>query len=348
MERKGHHTYLTAWGETKTLAEWTRDPRCVVKEVSTLSSRVRDHGMSDQEAMETPLGANVPQAVTLTYQGETKTLREWINDPRCIPKVRSTLLSRLQKGWSHERILTQPLKPQGTSSRALKLTAWGETKTVPEWVEDPRCRVDSVTLRRRLRRSEYSPEQCMSVPPGRLTTAVTAWGETMTPKQWEADPRCRVNMHTLKRRLNDGWAPEEALRTPSLRDDQMTLAQRFEAEVNAMAALGKADRKERFSLISRDLILEAASGVKGEVQVSNKYLVDKRFCTGIWAEPVTMLALVAELVSLTTTDERFRDAAGLVRRFLGALSDRRSQGSGDLYLFAGWFCADEHGEVWRG
>lgn len=347
MERRGNNTYLTAWGETKTLAEWTRDPRCVVKDATTLSSRVHKTDMTDQEALETPVGANVPKPTMLTYDGETKSVREWIKDPRTVVKVRSTIMSRIQKGWSHERVLTEPRMNTSSQTRVKMVTAWGETKSIPEWVEDERCKVDSATLRNRLKQTDYAPEQAMSVPAGRLTKVISAWGEMKTPKQWSTDPRCRVNLETLRVRLRNGMSPEEAIRTPSLRDDQMTMDQRFEAEIKARTAMAKTNKKERFSLISRDLLMQAAEGVKGDVQPSNKYLVDKQFSLGIWAEPATMLAFTAELVAMTQTSALARESAQ-VRKFLTSLSDRRPQGSGDLYLFAAWFCADEHGEVWHG
>lgn len=342
MERRGNRTYLTAFGETKHLAAWIRDPRCPLTDVSTLSSRVRDQGMDDQTAITTPL----PDSIELTYQGETKSLAAWLEDDRCTAKARSTLHARIAKGWPTEEVLTAPIKPTRPSRHQLHITAWGETKTVSEWVDDKRCKVDATTLYRRIKRTEFSPEQVMATPPGRLTEVVTAWGESMTPSQWEADPRCRVKSSTLMTRLRSGWIPEEAIRTPSLRDGEMTIDQRFEAEISAMTAMGKTNKKERFALISRTLLTDAADAVKGEVQISNKYLVGKRFCMGIWAEPVTMLDFVAELVHLAETNQGERPMP--VRRFLTALSDRQSQGSGDLYLFAGWFCTGPDGDVWRG
>lgn len=347
MERKNGHTYLTAWGETKTITEWTRDRRCVPKDVTTLSSRVRNHGMSDQEALEMPVGQNVPDPVLLTYAGETKTIREWMKDPRCVVKVRSTILTRLAKGWSHEKTLTHPVRAINPSARVAKIEAWGETKTITEWLEDERCKVDATTLRGRFNRPGFSAEQAISVPAGRLSNAISAWGEMKTPMQWSIDPRCRVNVETLRLRIRQGMPPEEAIRTPSLRDDQMTLDQRFEAEVKARTALGKTDKKERFVLISRELLMQAGESVKGDVQFSNKYLLNKQFSLGIWAEAATMLAFAAELATTAQAGDRPQEAT-LVRKFLSSLSDRRPQGSGDLYLFAGWFCADENGGVWRG
>jgi transcriptional regulator with XRE-family HTH domain len=43
---------------------------------------------------------------------------------------------------------------------------------------------------------------------------VTAWGETKTREHWLRDPRCQVSGPTLRRRLDEGWVPEEAIAHP--------------------------------------------------------------------------------------------------------------------------------------
>lgn len=44
------------------------------------------------------------------------------------------------------------------------LTAFGETKTVSEWVDDPRCSVSRAALSQRVRRSKWTPEEMVSMP----------------------------------------------------------------------------------------------------------------------------------------------------------------------------------------
>ena len=55
-------THLTAFGETKSFADWAADPRCVVKYV-TLSQRIRAYGWQTEAALTTPAakrGDNIP------------------------------------------------------------------------------------------------------------------------------------------------------------------------------------------------------------------------------------------------------------------------------------------------
>lgn len=44
------------------------------------------------------------------------------------------------------------------------LTAFGETKTVAEWVDDPRCSVTYTALIQRVRRAGWAPEEAVSTP----------------------------------------------------------------------------------------------------------------------------------------------------------------------------------------
>ena len=52
---------------------------------------------------------NTRRAILVTAFGETKTVRDWVDDPRCAVGYFS-LNSRVKRGWDHERALTQPVK----------------------------------------------------------------------------------------------------------------------------------------------------------------------------------------------------------------------------------------------
>lgn len=100
----GLFTYQT---ETKTLAEWSRDSRCVVT-IRTLVNRVRT-GWLFEQALTTPRsrGSTGPKQFKglYTHMGETKSLHEWTKDSRCKP-TRSTLYLRVRKGIPFEEALT--------------------------------------------------------------------------------------------------------------------------------------------------------------------------------------------------------------------------------------------------
>jgi hypothetical protein len=55
--------------------------------------------------------AKIPKdAVLLSAFGETKTLSEWVEDPRCPVKNTNTLYNRaVRKSWSHEEAVTLPI-----------------------------------------------------------------------------------------------------------------------------------------------------------------------------------------------------------------------------------------------
>jgi hypothetical protein len=146
--------YLTAFGETHSLAAWLRDPRCAVPS-STLRARLAA-GLAPEDALtQPPSGPPVYGAF-----GETKTSAAWAADPRCVVSE-ALFLSRLHTtGWDVEKALTQP-----KDNPRLLLTAFGESKYLPEWLKDPRCRVTRPTLQTRLQ-AGWDPEKAIATPAG--------------------------------------------------------------------------------------------------------------------------------------------------------------------------------------
>lgn len=94
----------------------------------------------------------------VTVWGETKTLVEWFNDPRCVLPSIQHLYSRRSQGWEMERALSTPVTPKDSL-----LTAWGESKTICEWAKDPRCQVSEAGLRKRLH-EDWPIEQAVAQP----------------------------------------------------------------------------------------------------------------------------------------------------------------------------------------
>lgn len=109
QSNRSSNTYVTAFGETKIILEWSRDDRCVVN-YECLVVRLR-RGVAPEEAI------TRPDSLLREAFGERKTLPEWVRDRRC--KISFyTLKSRLHKGWNLEEALSTPrLKPGKTSTR---------------------------------------------------------------------------------------------------------------------------------------------------------------------------------------------------------------------------------------
>jgi hypothetical protein len=67
----------------------------------------------------------------------------------------------------------------------------------------------------------YSPENCRwvthteNVRNTRHVHYVEAFGERKALSVWAEDERCGVSYWTLKRRIREGWPPEEAVTTPT-------------------------------------------------------------------------------------------------------------------------------------
>lgn len=80
----------------------------------------------------------------------------------------------------------------------LKVTAFGKTKTVKEWIDDPLCNIENKsTLYKRLK--TMSPERaitCKKEEPLQLSFN----GKTQTLRDWSKDPDCEVSLATLKER----------------------------------------------------------------------------------------------------------------------------------------------------
>lgn len=156
---KRDNVLVAAFGETKTAAEWDKDPRCVVS-ARTLRLRINRDGWEGERAIMTPAKECDPLAPVEAF-GETKTVGEWAKDDRCV--VTYTLLSyRMTSGvWEPEAAITTPAKEQ---RKDVTFTAFGETKALKEWAKDPRCQVDYRTLHKRAILRGWNPEEAISCP----------------------------------------------------------------------------------------------------------------------------------------------------------------------------------------
>lgn len=93
----------------------------------------------------------------ITAFGETKCLMDWANDSRCKISFKR-LWARLNEGYwnSVEEMITTPPKIRGKNldNRADKrmVTAFGEEKSLEDWLKDSRCIVDENRVRQRIRK----------------------------------------------------------------------------------------------------------------------------------------------------------------------------------------------------
>ncbi len=117
-----------------------------------------------------------------------------------------------------------------TNSRNRRTTAkyeaFGESKNLAEWAEDPRCfendwrnlhrRVHSgISLELAMSKDYRSNKYAKSSKTQRnAAPQITAFGESKSLADWADDPRCTIEKRTLHARLKDNWPAEDAIVTP--------------------------------------------------------------------------------------------------------------------------------------
>lgn len=186
------------------MREWLADPRCVVRKAQVVQWRIRQ-GATFEEAISTSAwNEKLYEAF-----GELKTLPEWGRDPRCKIKF-GTLYYRIKKGGDLEEMLSGPLYT-GPKQNPL-LTAFGESKRIVQWAEDPRCTVSVQGLYKRLQRG-IEPEKAISGDRYDRET-FEAFGEEKSISEWSRDPRCVVSFSALWCRMEEGEVGEDALTRP--------------------------------------------------------------------------------------------------------------------------------------
>jgi transposase len=155
---------ITAFGETKGLMAWVRDPRSSVG-AAALRRRLRS-GMDPERAISLPPQAAGPQGARAPVRafGETRSAAAWARDPRCgISEV--ALRKRLASGMRPEEAITLPpqMHTKGGVQERL-LTALGTSKSLFEWEQDRRCAVTASSIKGRLLRG-WSPDDAIRTPP---------------------------------------------------------------------------------------------------------------------------------------------------------------------------------------
>src|ERR1035438_4211230 len=99
-----------------------------------------------------------------TIGGVTQCLAAWMENPRCTV-TRRTIWKRLNSGWSPEHALFAPAAKSGRKGVGVSaLAAFGETRSLIDWVADPRCAVDYDTLKERVRLHAWAVEDAIRQP----------------------------------------------------------------------------------------------------------------------------------------------------------------------------------------
>lgn len=191
--------------EGKTLSEWSKASGI---HVSVLRGRLKQ-GWTLAKSLSEPVhqakrieGKTAVRAGLYSYKGNEYALGQLLDLHECIVDG-GLLAARLHLGWSVERAITEPRRPE------LELTAWGETKTLVEWFRDSRCVLETYdTLVSRYKRGWDAERALTQTPQG---GAIQAWGESKTLREWVEDPRCKATYSTVSQRLAGGVPPEQAL-----------------------------------------------------------------------------------------------------------------------------------------
>ncbi|MFD4123953.1 hypothetical protein ACFXKK_02485 [Streptomyces globisporus] len=142
----------------------------------------------------------------ITAFGESKTLREWAADERCAI-TREALRTRLALGWKPADAITTPRhdKPDLTythAGRTLSLRGWAEQSGIKYHTLYSRLHRSGMTFVEALEKGSDGPH---------FNLPVTAFGETRLLSHWAVDPRAGCAYATIRRRLAQGWYPEQAI-----------------------------------------------------------------------------------------------------------------------------------------
>lgn len=214
----------------------------------------------------------------LTIFDETKSLKEWSEDPRCMVTY-SVFKNRISYKWGFEEAIMTPVGSRPRFYRSHIIKAFGEKKTIPEWVNDERCLIDEKLLRVRLALG-WKPERAITLDKGDIYRGelVEAFGEEKTRQQWIEDSRCKVKYFVLTKRLKSGWSPETAISKPNFYGSKRTREITAWEETKTITAWVRDSR----CLVSRNTVVNRiAEGLSPEQamtlqQQSGIPLIDER------------------------------------------------------------------------
>ncbi|MCV2465032.1 hypothetical protein OEB94_37810, partial [Streptomyces sp. ICN988] len=138
--------------------------------------------------------------------GESKTLHAWAADERCAVN-REALRTRLALGWAPERAITaarhhRPELVFTHNERTLTLRGWADQTGIKYHTLYHRITTSGMTFTEALEKGAEGAD---------FDLPVTAFGETKTLHHWAVETRARCTVTTMRRRLAQGWNPEQAI-----------------------------------------------------------------------------------------------------------------------------------------
>lgn len=199
-----------AFGESKTLVQWSEDPRCEVH-YHTLRKLVNS-GVPLVKALSKQPVVKPNKRKKVSAFGETRSITDWNSDERCTVS-HGLLQQRLSTGMQAEDAISRRRRYTNPTYEAF-----GECKLLMDWARDPRCIVSFQSLFKRVQagmpiEKAMTTPMVRNVPKHRVWAPITAFDETKSIMEWSKDARCVVSEMTLRKRIKAGIAPEEAICT---------------------------------------------------------------------------------------------------------------------------------------
>lgn len=120
-KNKTSHRMAEAWGESKNLTDWSKDPRCSITYIALKARFNSDTWLSNEERISTPSKAksdtinqnfnpNTSNLIFLEAFGERKHLAEWARDPRCTISYNCLYRRYTSSKYTDLEAITSPYK----------------------------------------------------------------------------------------------------------------------------------------------------------------------------------------------------------------------------------------------
>ena len=105
-----------------------------------------------------------------------------------------------------------PIPKSHQSRYPIKYAAFGELRSIPEWLKDSRCVVSEASIRVRVKAGWDFTNAITKVS---RDIKYAAFGELKSIQDWVLDSRCAAPVTTIRRRVNAGWDFTDAITKPN-------------------------------------------------------------------------------------------------------------------------------------